>query len=94
MQQDGIAHAGVLATLADHSAGAAAGTLLEKNQMVLTAEFKINLLRAAKGDFLECHSKVLKAGKSLVVAESEIIDPKTQQLLAKAIVTMSVIIKR
>jgi len=39
----------VQATAADHTAGGAAGTLVRSNEMVLTAEFKINLLRPALG---------------------------------------------
>ena len=52
LQQDGYVHAGVHATIADHTAGVAAATLLRDRQMVLSVEFKINLLRAAKGDRL------------------------------------------
>ena len=52
LQEDGFVHAGVQATMADHTAGAAAATLLSPAQIVLTAEFKINLLRAAKGERL------------------------------------------
>jgi len=42
------------------------------NEMVLTAEYKINLLRPALGDRLRCRATVLKAGKTLIVAESEV----------------------
>src|SRR4249920_3478671 len=62
LQHDGFVHAGVQATVADHSAGTAASTLLQPGQIVLSAEFKINLLRPALGDNLSCVSKVLKAG--------------------------------
>lgn len=44
-QQNGFIHAGVQATLADHAAGAAAATLVEEGQTVLTLEFKLNLDR-------------------------------------------------
>jgi len=49
LQQDGYVHAGVQATFADHTAGAAAGTLMAADEIVLTVELKINLLRAAQG---------------------------------------------
>ena len=71
-QQDGFVHAGVQATMADHTAGGAAATIIEPDHTVLTVEFKINLLRAAKGDRLTCRSKVLKPGSRLIVVESEV----------------------
>ena len=93
LQQDGYVHAGVQATIADHTAGAAAATLLQVGQIVLTAEFKINLLRAAKGDRLICRSKVLKPGKQLTVVESEIfsVASETEKLVSKATVTIAVV---
>ena len=47
LQQDGFVHAGVQATMADHTAGGAAATIIEPDHIVVTVEFKINLLRAA-----------------------------------------------
>lgn len=93
LQQDGYVHAGVQATMADHTAGAAAATLLQVGQIVLTAEFKINLLRAAKGDRLLCRAKVLKPGKQLTVVESEIfsVASETEKLVSKATVTIAVV---
>jgi len=93
LQQDGYVHAGVQATMADHTAGAAAATLLQVGQIVLTAEFKINLLRAAKGDRLICRAKVLKPGKQLTVVESEIFcaASETEKLVSKATVTIAVV---
>ncbi len=96
LQQDGFVHAGVQATMADHTAGGAAATLLRKGQYVLTAEFKINLLRAAKGERLICRSKVLKAGAQLTVAESEVfcVASGEERLVSKATVTLAVISPR
>jgi uncharacterized protein (TIGR00369 family) len=59
LQQDGFIHAGVQATIADHGAGAAAGTLMAEDEIVLSVEFKVNLLRPAQGDELICRAKVL-----------------------------------
>ena len=50
MQQDGFVHAGVQAAVADHTSGGAAATLLAVGKIVLSIEFKINLLRPAKGE--------------------------------------------
>ncbi len=72
MQHTGIVHAGVQTTLADHAAGAAAITLVPAGHYVLTAEFKLNLLRPAKGSSLWCRAQVLKAGQNVIVVESEV----------------------
>lgn len=89
-QQDGFIHAGVQATMADHTAGSAASTLIKPGQYVLTAEFKINLLRPARGERLRCRAQVLKAGRSLSVVESEVFADK---LVSKASVTLMVLQK-
>ena len=93
LQQDGYVHAGVQATMADHTAGGAAATLIEPDDIVLTAEFKINLLRAAKGERLTCRSKVLKPGSRLIIVESEILceNEETSKLVSKTTVSIAVI---
>ena len=48
MQQDGFVHAGVQAAVADHTSGDAAATLLAVGKIVLSIEFKINLLRLSE----------------------------------------------
>lgn len=92
-QQDSFVHAGVLATMADHTAGAAAGTLAARGQLVLTVEFKINLLRPAIGDNVRCRSQLLKPGRNLSVAESEVFAQSagTEKLVAKATVTLALV---
>jgi len=95
LQQDGYVHAGVQATVADHTAGAAGVTLISDNQYVLTAEFRMSLLRAAKGSCLFCRARVLKRGKMLSVVESEVFccDNDTSVLVSKATVTLAVVKK-
>lgn len=96
LQQTGVAHAGVVAALADHCAGAAASTELEPGQFVVTAEYKINLLRGARGERLFCRAEVLKRGQSLTVAEAEVFAESGGQraLVAKLMATLSVIAGR
>jgi len=93
LQQDGFVHAGVHATIADHTAGVAAATLLRDRQMVLTVEFKINLLRMAKGERLICRAEVLKPGRRFSVVESEVfcVDDGEEQMVSKMIATMAYI---
>src|SRR4030067_2536302 len=43
-QQDHYVHAGVIATMADHTAGYAAFSLVSDEYRILTIEFKINFL--------------------------------------------------
>src|SRR5215210_3878147 len=62
LQQNDYIHAGVLATMADHTAGGAAASLIREAQVVLSVEFKINLLRPAIGELLRCKANTLKAG--------------------------------
>ncbi len=93
LQQDGFVHAGVQATIADHTAGGAAATLAAPDHMVLTVEFKINLLRAAKGERLTCRSKVLKPGSRFMVVESEVLceDDGTPKLVSKTTVSIAIV---
>ena len=93
LQQDRYIHAGVLATIADHTAGGAAGSVVKEDEIILSVEFKINFLRPAIGNLLRCKATVLKAGKMLVVAESEVfaVDGAQEKLAAKATVTLAVV---
>jgi uncharacterized protein (TIGR00369 family) len=92
-QQDGFVHAGVMATLADHTAGAAAGTLLRADQGVLSIECKVNLLRPATGARLRCRAEVLRPGRTISVVEASVFteDPAPARLCAKATVTLAVV---
>lgn len=93
MQQNQFIHAGVQATMADHTAGASAGTLVTADERVLTVEFKINLLRPAVGEMLFCRAQVLKPGKTLTISESEVfaVTPGERKLVSKATVTLAVV---
>ena len=89
-QQDGFIHAGVMATMADHTAGYAAFTMVTEEFQILTIEFKINFLKPACGDALICRSKVIRGGSSVIVSESEVFDIREREeiLAAKAMVTL------
>ena len=89
-QQDHYIHAGVLAAMADHTAGYAAFTLIPEEYRILTIEFKINFLAPAFGQTLICQSRVLREGKQILVGESEIFDQRQEgvTLTAKAMVTL------
>ena len=92
-QQDGFVHAGVLATLADHTAGYSAYTVVPENILILTIEFKINYFKPAIGAEIVCRSKVINKGKKIIVAESELFDivDDNERLVSKATVTLAAI---
>lgn len=70
LQQHGFVHAGVVATIADSAAGYAGLSLMPPGAGVLTAEFKINLMAPAAGDRLIARGSVIKAGRTLTVAQA------------------------
>lgn len=93
MQQDQFVHAGVLATLADHTAGAAAMTQVGATQTILSIEYKINFLRPAIGTSLRCEARVLRAGRTIIPVEAEVyaIAEGQEKMVAKSIVTLAVV---
>lgn len=93
LQQYGFVHAGVLATMADHTAGAAAFTLVTPGCRVVTAEFKISMLRAAQGEKLVCRATVLKPGRQFSFVESEVscVSAGESRLVAKVSATMAIL---
>ena len=93
LQHTGQCHAGVVTSLADHTAGAAAQTLVKGGGVALTAELKISLLRPAQGDRLVCIGVVIKPGRTLIFAESEVFAVTGEQrtLVAKLSATLAVV---
>jgi uncharacterized protein (TIGR00369 family) len=91
LQQDGFAHAGVIATMADHTAGYATYSLVPEGQRILTIEYKINFLRPVTGEFLKCRAWVVKPGKQILITEAEVYSIKgdVETLVAKAMHTMT-----
>lgn len=93
LQHTGVVHAGVQATIADHTAGAAAMSLTPADQFILTVEFKIHLLRPGIGESLLCRAQVLKPGKAFHVVESEVyaLNGEQKTLISKLSGTMAVL---
>ena len=71
-QQHGFTHAGAVSAIADSAAGYAALTLAPEGTGVLTTEFKINFLAPAAGNRIVASARVVKAGRTLTVAQSEV----------------------
>src|ERR1700748_3402215 len=92
-QQHGFVHAGVLMTLADHTCGGAAATVVPDGQDVITVENKVSFLRPATGAMLFCRAEVLRAGKRLIFTEGEVTVERDGErvIVAKASSTLAVI---
>jgi uncharacterized protein (TIGR00369 family) len=71
-QQHGFVHAGALAAIADSAAGYAALSLMPPGTGVLTTEFKINLLAPAAGERILARGRVIKTGRTLTLAQTEV----------------------
>jgi uncharacterized protein (TIGR00369 family) len=89
-QQDGFIHAGLMATMADHTAGYSAFTIVPETMQILTIEFKINFLRPAFGEALVCRSRVIREGRRIIIAESDVFDIRdgSDHQTVKALVTL------
>ena len=91
-QAEQFIHGGVQATMADHTAGAAAGTLAAAEEVVVTVEYKINFLKPARGTHLRCRAEFLRPGRTLIVVEAKVYtDNQTSNPVAAAMVTLAVI---
>ncbi len=93
LQHTGQAHAGVMATLADHTMGSAAQTLAPAGCWAITAELKTSQLRPAKGERLVCEAVVIKAGRTLSFTEAQVFALAGEQrtLVMKASATMALV---
>jgi len=90
-QQHGYLHAGIVTTIADSACGYAAYSLMPPNSEVLSVEFKVNLLRPAKGEKFLAMAEVVKAGKTLTVVRADVfgVDREGQrELVATMLGTM------
>ena len=71
-QQDGFAHAGAIASIADSACGYAAMTRMEPGERVLSIEFKVNLLKPAVGERFLARSEVVRAGRTICVCGASV----------------------
>jgi len=90
-QQHGYLHAGIVTTIADSACGYAAYSLMPPESEVLSVEFKVNLLRPAKGETFFAVAEVVKPGKTLTVVRADVfgMDHEAQrELIATMLGTM------
>lgn len=90
-QQNGYVHAGIVTTIADSAAGYAAYSLMPPGAEVLSVEFKVNLLRPARGESFLARAEVIKPGRTLTVARAEVFgvaEPGARELVATMLATI------
>ena len=85
VQQHGFLHAGIVTTIADSACGYAAFSLMPAGYEVLSVEFKVNLLRPARGLRFVARGEVIKAGRTLTVVRGDVFgfsDDGSRKLIA------------
>src|SRR6266404_9951797 len=91
-QQHGYLHAGMVTTIADSACGYAAYSLMPAGSEVLSVEFKVNLLRPARGDEFLARAEVIKPGRTLTVVRADVFglsgDESQRILIASMLGTM------
>jgi uncharacterized protein (TIGR00369 family) len=71
-QQHGYFHAAAVTAVADNAGGYAALTMMRPDEEVVAAEFKVNLLRPAIGLRIVADAAIIRAGRVLVVCQSNV----------------------
>ncbi len=75
-QQHGFVHGGVVGMIADSAGGYAGYSLMPPGASVLTVEYKMNLLAPADGRTILAKGRVIKPGRTLVVAQVDVFAQK------------------
>jgi uncharacterized protein (TIGR00369 family) len=70
-QQQGYFHGALVGAMLDSAGGYAAFSLMPAGSEVLTTEYKVNFIAAAKGEALLARGRVVKPGRTLTVAMAE-----------------------
>lgn len=92
-QQHGFVHGGAVSAIADAAAGYATLSLLPLDTSVLTTELKINFIAPAIGERIIARGEVVKAGRTLTVAQTRVVAVTggTEKLVALLVATMMAI---
>ena len=92
-QQHGFVHAGAISAIADTAAGYAALSVMPADGGVLATEFKINPGAPTIGERIIARGRVVKAGRTLTLTQSDVFAVNTGQekLVAVLMATMMTI---
>lgn len=91
-QQQGFVHGGAVATIADSASGYAALTLAGEGEEVVTAEYKVNLMRPALGERLVAIGRVVNAGRTLSVCSAEVFAHQGEQRKLVAVLQATMVL--
>lgn len=93
LNQGGIIHGGLYAVVADHTTGVAASTCVGEDERVLTAEYKLNILRPGECEALVTHGDIIKTGRRLIIGEGKVYGETAGELtlLAVSLFTFAVV---
>lgn len=89
-QQNGYVHAGAQASLADAAGGGAAASLMPPDHDCLSVEFKVHLLRPARGERIVADAYVVRPGRQVTVCDLEVhlVDRGVPSLTLKGLQTL------
>jgi len=89
-QQHGFFHGGVIGTLADVTGGYAAFSLMAAQDSILTVEYKVNMLAPAVGEALLARGHVVRAGRKISVAHTDVysVQDGIEKLVATSLATL------
>ena len=96
VQQHGFLHAGVVTCALDSACGYAAFSLMQVEAAVLTVDFNVHLLSPAQGERFVAFGKVVKAGRTISVADGEAfaIHGAQRKLIARMSATLMTVVGR
>ncbi len=89
LQPYGTVHGGVISSLIDSAGFWAVYSMLPEGTEAATVEMKLNYLAPAKKGRLTCQGRTLKLGRSLGLAEAQVIDDNGE-LIGHGTVTLMV----
>lgn len=72
-QQQGFFHGGAIGAIGDVASGYAAYSLMPEGAEILTVEYKINLVRAARPPLVRAEGRVIRSGRTLTVCRTEVL---------------------
>ena len=85
----GMAHGGLIATLVDGAAGAAASSVVAEDKMAVTTDLNLSCLKSCFHGVLTAKGKVIHRGQRLMHADVEVCSEQT--LIARGAVSFMVI---
>ena len=92
-QDAGVVQGGLIVALADYAFYRAADSVLRPGQRTVTVELKVNFISAAKDGVLTATSRVLSAGRRVIVADMKVTDQQ-DKVIAQGLGTCLVVQKQ